>query len=154
MRMFVTYSRFVIRRKLSPHVSSDFCIPFKSRIYLRATFLWTIANWSRKGILMCTWMIKVCGCESNCGIVLMDFNPVGMFSHSYALRYPPSGTNIVKSTIVAESESSREDRLVVSWSSKRGQNPRYGFPWSRPTARGCLSVHAREWHFGIFWRTP
>lgn len=121
MRMFVTYSRFVIRRKLSPHVSSDFCIPFKSRIYLRTTFLWTIANWSRKGILMCTWMIKVCGCESNCGIVLMDFNPVGMFSHSYALRYPLSGTNIVKSTIVAESESSRED-LEANTTSKGAAN--------------------------------
>ena len=70
-------------------------------------------------------MVKVCVCESDCGIVLMDFNPVGMFSHSYALRYPLarmkiiesryaarfplSSTNIIKSTIVAESESSRED---------------------------------------------
>ena len=63
-------------------------------------------------------MVKVCGCESDCGIVLMDFNPVGMFSHSYALRYPLSGTNIVKSTIVAESESSRED-LEANTTSKR-----------------------------------
>ena len=54
-------------------------------------------------------MVKVCGCESDYGIVLMNFNPVGMFSHSYILRYPLLSANIIKSAVVVESESSRED---------------------------------------------
>ena len=63
-------------------------------------------------------MVKVCGCESDYGIMLMDFNPVGMFNRSYALRYPLSSTNIVKSTIVAESESLREDLEAITSSEK------------------------------------
>lgn len=55
-----------------------------------------------KGTQLYTWTVKVCVYGSHFAIALTDLNAVGMFSQSFATRYPSSGTDMIKCTTHSE----------------------------------------------------